>query len=219
MILRSLVVLLACMNLAVAAWWWWHEVPALAAPPPMDAGVGGLVLLGEAEPAPAPDAVELAGVPQPMPEQPACLSLGPFETPAELRAAINALTPLVARLQFREVQATAVRGYRVYLPASGSREEALAAARQLAARGLRDYYVVTAGDQQNTVSLGQFNELANAQRRRDEISALGFQVQLEPRTEQATQWWVDIVAEAGTDWAAALGQPEGVQAREARCNP
>lgn len=219
MILRSLVVLLACMNLSVAAWWWWHEAPEVAAPPPVEQGVGGLVLLGEAEPGPAPDAAELAGIPQPMPERPVCLSLGPFETPAELRAAINALTPVVARLQFREVQATAVRGYRVYLPAAGSREEALAAARQLAARGLRDYYVVTAGDQQNTVSLGQFNELANAERRREEISAMGFQPRLEPRTEQATQWWVDVVAEAGLDWAAALGRPAGVQAREARCNP
>ncbi|WP_374601336.1 SPOR domain-containing protein [Arenimonas sp.] len=218
MITRSLVVLLACMNLAVGLWWFLHRVPAGETPPPLENGVGGLVLLGEAEAPASPDAAELAGVPVPMPEQPVCLSLGPFGTPAELRAAMNALTPLAARIQYRELPATEVRGYRVFLPAAASREQALAAARQLAARGVRDYYVVTAGDQENTVSLGLFNELANAEKRREEIAAQGFGAQLEPRTEQATQWWIDLVAEPGLDWAAALGQPRGVEARVAECD-
>ncbi|KFL37103.1 SPOR domain-containing protein [Arenimonas donghaensis] len=218
MITRNLVVLLACMNLAVALWWFAHESPVASPPPSLESGVGGLVLLGEAE-APAPaDAAELAGVPLPMPDSPVCLSLGPFGTPAELRAAMNALTPLAARIQYREVPATQVRGYRVFLPASGSREQALAAARQLAARGVRDYYVVTAGDQENTVSLGLFNELDNAEKRREEIAAQGFSARLEPRTEQATQWWIDLVGDAGLDWSAALGQPRDIEARSGECD-
>lgn len=218
MIARSVVVLLVCMNLAVGLWWFSHRAPVPAEPPPLDTGVGGLVLLGEAEPPASTDAAELAGVPVPMPGQPACLSLGPFGTPAELRAAMNALTPLAARIQYRETPATEVRGYRVYLPAAASREDALAMARQLAARDVRDYYVVTAGDQENTVSLGLFSELANAEKRRGEIAALGFQARLEPRTEQAIQWWIDLVAEPGLDWAAAIGQTRGVEAREADCD-
>ena len=218
MITRGIVVLLACMNLAVGLWWFFHRPAEVVAPPPLENGVGGLVLLGEADVPATPDAIELAGVPVPMPEQPVWMSLGPFDTPAELRAAMNALTPLAARIQYRELPATEVRGYRVFLPASASREQALAAARQLAARGVRDYYVVTAGDQENTVSLGMFNELANAQRRRDEIAAQGFSAQLEARTEQATQWWIDLVAGPGLDWSAALGQPRGVEARVAECN-
>lgn len=217
MMVRGLVVLLACMNLAVALWWALHAVPKVVPPPPVDAGVGGLVLLGEAEAPPSADAVELAGVPAPMPEQPVCLSIGPFTTPAQLRAAVNALTPRVARIQFREVPATELRGYRVFLPAAGSREQALATARQLAARGVRDYYVVTAGEQENTVSLGLFRELANAEKRRDDLQAQGFRAQLEPRTEQASQWWIDLVAAPGLDWAAALGGGEGLEARPANC--
>ena len=217
MIVRGLVVLLACMNLAVALWWALHVVPGVAPPPPLDPGVGGLVLLGEAEPAPPGDAVALAGLPAPLPDQPVCLSLGPFTTPAQLRAAVNVLTPQVARIQFRELPATELRGYRVFLPAAGSREQALATARQLAARGVRDYYVVTAGDQENTVSLGLFRELANAEKRRDDLQAQGFRAQLEPRTEQASQWWIDLVAGPGLDWAALLGGAEGIEAREAAC--
>jgi hypothetical protein len=152
-----------------------------------------------------------------MPDTPGCLSIGPFATPAELRAAMAALTPGAARIQFREVEATQLRGYRVYLPASGSREAALDVARQLAARGVRDYYVVTAGDEENTVSLGLFRDLANAEKRRDELSAQGFAPVLEPRTEAAAQWWIDLAAEPGFDWRALLPGATGVDARPVAC--
>jgi hypothetical protein len=217
MILRGLAVLLICLNLGVAAWWWLHEPPQVLVPPARDDGVGSLVLLGEAEAPPAPDAAELGAVPVPLPAQPTCLSLGPFGTPAELRAAMAALTPGVARIQFREVPATELRGYRVYLPAAGSREAALATARQLAAQGVRDYYVVTAGAQENTVSLGLFRDLGNAGKRREELAALGFQAVLEPRTEDAAQWWIDLAAEPGFDWQSLLPRATGIEARAVDC--
>lgn len=217
MILRGLAVLLICLNLGVAAWWALHEPPQPLAPPARDDGVGSLVLLGEAEAPPAPDAVEMGAVPVPLPAQPVCLSLGPFGTPAELRAAMAALTPGVARIQFREVPATELRGYRVYLPAAGSREAALATARQLAAQGVRDYYVVTAGAQENTVSLGLFRDLGNAGKRREELAALGFQAVLEPRTEDAAQWWIDLAAEPGFEWQPLLPRATGIEARPVAC--
>lgn len=217
MILRGLVVLLICLNLGVAAWWALHEPPRPMPPPARDDGVGSLVLLGEAEAPPSADAAELGAVPVPLPAEPACLSLGPFGTPAELRAAMAALTPGVARIQFREVPATELRGYRVFLPAAGSREAALATARQLAARGVRDYYVVTAGAQENTVSLGLFRELENANKRREELAGLGFQAVLEPRTEDAAQWWIDLAAEPGFQWQPLLPRATGIEARTVAC--
>lgn len=217
MILRSLVVMLVCLNLGVAAWWLLQRETAPVSAPAVESGVGTLVLLGESEPPPPPDQAELGAVPVPMPTAPACLSIGPFATPAELRAAMAALTPHVARIQFREVAATQLRGYRVFLPASGSREAALGTARQLAARGMRDYYVVTAGDQENTVSLGMFRDLGNAEKRRDEIAALGFQAVLEPRTEESAQWWIDLAAEADFDWQPLLPPRRGMEARPVAC--
>ena len=217
MILRSLVVLLVCLNLGVGAWWALRRDPLPPPPPAVEAGTGGLVLLGEAEAPPLPDEAELGAVPVPLPKTPRCLSLGPFATPADLRAAMNALTPHVGRIQFREVPATELRGYRVYLPAAGSREAALATARQLAARGVRDYYVVTAGAQQNTVSLGLFRDLGNAEKRRDELMAQGFQPVLEPRTEDAAQWWIDLAAEPGFDWRGLLPGRTELEERPVDC--
>ncbi|HLU12858.1 MAG TPA: SPOR domain-containing protein [Arenimonas sp.] len=217
MILRGLVVLLACMNLGVALWWWLHTPPSPPAVPPLPAGVASLVLLGEVEAPLSPEQAEAAAVPLPLPDAPACLSIGPFETPAQLRAAMSALTPLVSRIQYREVQATSLRGYRVFLPAASSREEALASARELAARGVRDYYVVTAGEQENTVSLGLFRDLGNAEKRRDELIAMGFQPRLEPRTEPGSQWWIDIAGEPDLDWRAAVGGDARLEGRPAPC--
>jgi hypothetical protein len=217
MILRGVVVFLVCLNLGVGAWWLLQRERPVAALPAMDSGTGSLVLLGEAEAPPPPDAAEVGAVPVPMPESAVCLSLGPFSTPAELRAAMNALTPNVARIQYREVVGTELRGYRVYLPAAGDREQALAAARQLAARGVKDYYVVTAGAEENTVSLGIFRDLANAETRRDEIATMGFQPVLEPRTSDGEQWWIDLAAEPGLDWQGLLPRSDGVDAKTVAC--
>ena len=76
--------------------------------------------------------------------------------------------------------------------------------------------MVTAGDQQNTVSLGLFRDLDNARRRQAEVAALGYSATVEARTEQVPQWWVDIAAPAGFDWTQAL-PGSTAQARSVPC--
>ncbi|MBS7458205.1 SPOR domain-containing protein [Coralloluteibacterium stylophorae] len=218
MLARSLVVLLVAMNLGAAAWWIGHRAPPPAAPPPPPADVPALVLLSEAEPRDlaVPEA-ETAAAPEPLTAAPLCLSLGPLQTPADARRIVDALGTAVARSRTREVAGETLRGYRVYLPASPTREAALATARELAARGIQDYYVVTAGAQQNTVALGLFRDLSNAEARRDAVRALGYAPVLEPRTEPGSQWWVDIAAAADFDWRAGLGGYSSLQARAIDC--
>ena len=214
--LRALVLLLLCMNLGVAAWWIWHREPVAIVLPATDKGVSSLTLLSESERPPVVVATELDTVPEPASANLQCLSLGPFATPADLRRAMNLLMPKVERIQFREVAAVALRGYRVYLPAAGSRAEALEVARALAAHGVNDYYVVTAGDQQNTVSLGIFRDLENAKRRQDEIAAMGYNPTVEARTGQASQWWIDLAASADFQWQAVLPDID-LKAAPAQC--
>ena len=121
-----------------------------------------------------------------------CRRFGPFPTQADARAAMTALTPLTKRIRVREEHATQTRGYWVYLPAMPTREQALATARALAAKSVHDYYVVTAGDQQNTISLGLFRDQGNAERRRAEIAALGFSPKVNTRTEDLPVYWLDF---------------------------
>jgi len=204
MLLRALILLLVCMNFGVAVWWAAHREAPTPVSPATEPGVSSLVLLSESERPSLTDAVELSTAPEALSPESACLSLGPFSTPADLRRAMNILLPKVERIQYREVAAVALRGYRVFLPAAGSRAQALETARALSNQGISDYYVVTAGDQQNTVSLGIFRELENATARHDAIAALGYNPTVEARTEQVPQWWIDLAAPVDFDWQAEL---------------
>lgn len=217
MLPRVLVILLLIMNLGVAVWWFLRPAHEALRYAPTEPAVAGLELLSEVE---ARAAVgELAEAPQPIaPSADAvCQRIGPLLTQADLRRAIGALTPVVQRIQFRETRALARRGYWVYMPAQSSRDAALATARELAARGLRDYYVVTAGDRQNTISLGLFRELSNARQRQADVRAMGFGAELGERTEEIPQYWIDIAADPRFDWRAQLGGYAGVDSNRIDC--
>ncbi len=219
MLLRVLVVLLACMNLGVGLWWALHVDPAPAPLARTDPGVGSLVLLSESPRPPVDASAELSTDPEPLAAGSACLSIGPFNDAGAVRKAMNTLLPRAERIQFREVAATVLKGYRVYLPPAASHADALQISRTLAARGITDYYVVTAGGEENSIALGSFKELANATARRDAITALGFTPSVEPRMEPAAQWWIDLAAAPGFDWKAGLAGlgVDGMTAQAAPC--
>ena len=198
MLVRVLFLLLLAMNIGGGAWLYFapqQRQPTIVA---HDSGVPRLVLLSERERPGEANASELASAPESAADlrNDSCVSIGPFPTQADMRAALNALTPVVARIQYREAHATETRGYWVFLPALASREQALAAARQLSSKGVRDYYVVTAGDQQNTISLGLFHDQTNAEKRRNEIAQLGFRPEMVARTEELPVYWVDFAQDS-----------------------
>ncbi len=148
-----------------------------------------------------------------------CNSIGPFATQSDMRAAMHALAPHARRIQFRNARATQSRGYWVYLPAMKTREEALGVARALSAKSVRDYYVVTAGEQQNTISLGLFREQANAERRRAEIVGMGFAAQVVQRTEELPVYWIDFAQARAQplDWRARIGGSSELREQAIAC--
>jgi hypothetical protein len=208
MFVRALFLLLLAANIGAASWLVLAPDRQATPAPVSDPGVPKLVLLSERDRGDDASA-ELAAAPESRADldNDECHSIGTFPTQADVRAAIGILTPLTRRIQFREAHATQARGYWVYLPALETREQALAAARQLSAKGVRDYYVVTAGDQQNTISLGLFRDQNNAERRRAEIAALGFEPQSIARTEELPVYWLDYATDRAhpLDWRGRLG--------------
>lgn len=220
MFVRALFLLLLALNLGGAGWLVFANHPQVEAVAATDPGVARLELLAERDTANGEQA-ELASAP----ESPAdlandqCRSLGPFPTQADTRSAMNALTPLSKRIRMREEHATQTRGYWVYLPAQATREQALTDARTLSAKGVRDYYVVTAGDQQNTISLGLFRDQGNAERRRAELAGLGFAPQTNARTEDLPAYWLDF-ALSGTetpDWRSRLAGAHDLREETISC--
>jgi hypothetical protein len=215
---RAVVLLLVVMNLGQFAWWTLHATGHPAQVATTQTGVPPLVLLSESENAHQPaSSDELDAAPDPTSATPRCQSIGPLATPADLRKAMNTLSPLVGRIQYRQARGSALHGYRVFVPALASRDAALEAGRQLAAKSISDYYVVTSGAQENTISLGLFRDLVNAEKRRDEVRALGFDAELEPRLDDAQQYWIDVAIARDFDWHQHLTGYAGLTSKEIAC--
>jgi len=218
MFVRLLFLLLVALNVGAGAWLVFGRAPEPTLPPATDPGVPELRLLSETRHAAHP--VETPGTPATTPSsRDACGTLGPFMTTVDMRAAMQALSPHVARIQYREEQVRRSHGYWVYLPAAADREGALDAARRLAAKGIHDYYVVTAGDSQNTISLGLFNDQSNAEKRLAQLQALDFAAKVEQRIDTESAYWIDYAApaDAAFDWKAWLPGRNDLQSKPIDC--
>ena len=149
----------------------------------------------------------------------ACYSLGPFATRSEARRALGVLRNEVDRARIRQSEAMQTLGYWIYLPAVASRAEALALARRLSELGVRDYYVVTAGDRVNTVSLGLFSVKENATRRLEDMRRLGLDARMTIRKEKRPVYFVDYAHTPGQnpDWEEALRLNPGKARNPAPC--
>lgn len=139
-----------------------------------------------------------------------CLAVGPFANQVDLRAARTAIAARTVRSRQRQEQTSESRGWRVFLPAQATREQALAQARRLEAKGIKDFFVVSVqGELQNSVALGLFHDPANARKRRDEVAAAGFPARMSERTETTPVWWLDVVVpeDGGNDIRKGLRNP------------
>jgi hypothetical protein len=225
MLSRALIAVLLVMNLGIAAWWSLHAPASEQVRQSASGQTPVLRLLSESEAqAPQEDGstpaeAEPSDLPQPTPgpERLACLEIGPFLTQSDLRRAMGAFTPHAERIQFRETRALANRGYWVFLPAQGSRDKALSIARDLSAKGLRDYYVVTAGERENTISLGLFRDRSNAEQRHAQVRDAGFDAQMQPRQDEIPTWWIELAIDAGFEWNERLQGYNGVEAKQTPC--
>ncbi|MBU6247825.1 MAG: SPOR domain-containing protein [Xanthomonadaceae bacterium] len=216
MFLRLLFVLLIALNIAVGAWLVLGQdethvpnvadpgVPVLhllterpdllaAAASPASAGIppaGATVPAPLAAPMPAPASTSAPGGTA---DSYQCLTLGPFPSLQALSSARDRLAPDTARSRSRQEQSQQSRGWWVFLPAQASREKALAMAQRLADAHIDDYFVVSSGDQPNTISLGLFKDPANARKRREELVAAGFPAQMTERVDTVPEYWLDVV--------------------------
>lgn len=219
MAVRFLFLLLLALNLGAGAWLLFGRIPSRPLPPATDPGVAELRLLSEAKPSASAASTPGRAPASSQAATETCTTLGPFTTTVDMRTAMHALSPHVAHIQYHEEQVNRSRGFWVYLPATTTREAALEEARALAAKGINDYYVVTAGDSQNTVSLGLFDDETNAQNRMAALQKLGFPAKVRQRIDSEPAYWVDYGVAPGTpfDWRALLPGRNDLQAKPIDC--
>lgn len=209
MIIRGICLLLLFANLGVMAWSMARPDQATRIFRRTDPGVPALVLLRESDRALEEMTREFS--PGAATVNASCYTLGPFTNTAELDSALELIADQIDSSQQRQVMSPETQGFWVYIPAVGSREEALTIARQLSEYGVRDYYVVTAGEQENTISLGLYRDQINAQRRLDTIQQLGFEVEQIIRNDEFPDYWLDYshAQDVRPGWEAILvSQPD-----------
>lgn len=242
MLARALIVLLVVLNLGVAAWWMARDEAApAAAAVELPAGVARLQLLREtARVAPAPhemppaskatapaaDLSVAATVPVATATATAaaaaaaathCYALGPFSDAGKIAAARRQLQPRVARLHVREVSSGKRRDWRVWLPPQADRAAAQALVERITAAGFTDYYIVAAGEEANSISLGLYGSEASARRREAALQAAGFaNVRAEAMGDATpTTTWLDVASAAPL--AAGDGQALGTGVQPIDC--
>jgi hypothetical protein len=122
----------------------------------------------------------------------ACMSVGPFadlpqaaQAQAELRGA--GFQPR-QRMEQGEIWA----GYWVSVQGLATREAADAALKTLSANGIDDVYVMPGSDPPNVLSLGVFSDYQRAQRRLDEVRALGLTPRIDDRKRAGSVYWIDV---------------------------
>lgn len=225
MFLRLLFVLLVALNIAVAAWLVLGR-ELVHALPSVDAGVAQLQLLSDpVQRLPAVAASSPAAAPVPdtsaarsTPPTYRCLALGPFATSQTVREARRTLAGTAVRSRQRQQPSQRSLGWWVYLPPLASREQALAQTLRLAAKNVSEYFVVSSGEQLNSISLGLFKDSDNARKRRDEVISAGFPARMSERTESVPVYWLDVVlADARSPrWRRSL-DALGVSAHRTGC--
>lgn len=210
--MRALALILILANLGFLGWSQLVDVRGSrnSAPEPLGiASAPRLVLSTEAGAAPSM-VVPAAGTEFPVNETPVtaanetatvdavvaddvtCVSVGAFRDLAEAVQASAALQTAGYFSRQRVDQGDVWLGYWVSVQNLATREAAEAALAELGRNGIADAYILPGSEPANVLSLGVFNDAARAQRRVEEISALGFDAVLADRRRAGSVYWVDV---------------------------
>ena len=197
MLLRAAIVMLVMLNLGAAGWWVWQP-SAAAAPATPSTGAPSLQLIDEpAAAVVAPVApVDASATPAsvatvPVAATAVCLRFGPFASTGARDTARTRLQQAGVDPRPHDSPAREVRGWKVYLPAQASREAALALAEKIKSAGVADLFVMTQGDDINSIALGRFGSESAAQRRQSELRGKGFPAQVAAIGGIPAQTWLD----------------------------
>lgn len=121
-----------------------------------------------------------------------CTSVGPFADLAEATQAQAALRGAGFEPQQRIEQGELWVGYWVSVKNIETREAADEAMQSLQGSGITDVYLMPGGDPDYTLSLGVFSDYQRAQRRAQQVKAIGLEPQIEDRKRAGSVYWLDV---------------------------
>lgn len=122
----------------------------------------------------------------------ACTSIGPFPDLPQSAQAQAALRRAGFRPRQRMEQGELWVGYWVSVQNFSTRPAAEKALKTLSDNGISDVYLMPGSDPANVLSLGVFSDYQRAQRRADEVRALGLEPRIDDRKRSGSMYWIDV---------------------------
>jgi len=120
-----------------------------------------------------------------------CFTLGPFRSQDGAARAREALQDLRLKPTGRVRNEREQYGFQVYLPPLESRAAAIEAARELADKGITEYYIMNERNLRNAISLGLFRSKAHASRQVERLKEIDVFVEILPRYRDRKLYWLD----------------------------
>lgn len=121
-----------------------------------------------------------------------CSSVGPFADLGQASQAQATLRSLGFAPRQRVEQGELWTGYWVSVRDLATRDAAEDALKTLNANGITDVYLMPGSDPPNVLSLGVFSDYQRAQRRSDEVKAIGLNPQISDRKRAGSVFWIDV---------------------------
>ena len=125
-------------------------------------------------------------------EKSTCTSVGPFADLGQASQAQATLRSLGFEPRQRVEQGELWTGYWVSVRDFPTRDAAEVALRTLTQNGVTDVYLMPGADPENVLSLGVFSDYQRAQRRAEQVRALGLTPQISDRKRSGSVFWLDV---------------------------
>lgn len=121
-----------------------------------------------------------------------CSSVGPFADLGQASQAQATLRSMGFQPRQRVEQGELWTGYWVSVRDLATRDAAEDALKTLNANGITDVYLMPGSDPPNVLSLGVFSDYQRAQRRSEEVKAIGLNPQISDRKRAGSVFWIDV---------------------------
>lgn len=125
-----------------------------------------------------------------------CVSFGPFAEEQQADELSNWLKEREIQTNQRSEGGKQDQYFWIYLSASESEDEAIAAIEDLKGKGVQDYKLINKGNLQNAISLGLFSTQSAVNKRLNELKNMGYQPIVVPYHQNQSIIWVNARVDA-----------------------
>ena len=151
-----------------------------------------------------------------------CYTIGPITDKARAIEISGRYSGRQVKTEIKSSLEKQYLGVMVYIGGHADRQAAERTAERLDSRGISDHIIVDNDAQKNVLSLGVFGLKRNADRLRERVDKLGFDVQTESRYRERTIFWLYGEQSSETDMLHLLGEAEsgdGISQIPTQCLP